>query len=129
MTNPDTETPTPRKAWRGNYCTRLYTPMDCERPTPVESVPSSCRWIGFLPETLGQGHTSGLRELGECVLFLTPGTVHEKGNTAWFKGIWLGRDTKADENIVFNRTDVVKARTIKTNAPSAQWDRELFLTL
>ena len=45
------------------------------------------------------------------------------------KGIWLGRDTEADENIVFNGIEVVKARTIKRNFSSAQWDRELFLTL
>ena len=40
-----------------------------------------------------------------------------------------GRDTEADENIVFNGTEVVKVRTTKRNVPSAQWDRELFLTL
>ena len=76
-------------------------------------------------------YTSGLCEFGECVLFRTPGKLREKGNTAWFKGTWLGRDTEADENenIVFNGTEVAKVRTIKWNVPSAQWDRELFLTL
>ena len=54
--------------------------------------------------------------------------LREKGNTAWFKGIWQGRDTEADENIVFTGTDVVKVRTTKRNVPSARWDRELFLT-
>ena len=72
-------------------------------------------------------YTSGLCEFGECVLFRTPGSLRETGNTAWFKG--LGRDTEADENIVFNGTEIVKVRTIKRNVPSAQWDRELFLTL
>jgi hypothetical protein len=75
-----------------------------------------------------EGFVSGLCEFGECVLFRTPGKLREKGNTAWFKGIWQGRDTEADENIVFTGTDVVKVRTTKRNVPSARWDRELFLT-
>ena len=38
-------------------------------------------------------------------------------------------ETEADENSVFNGTDVVKVRTTKRNVPSAPWDRELLLTL
>ena len=68
-------------------------------------------------------------EFGETVLFRYPGKLKDKGDTAWSTGIWLGRDTEADEHIVSTGTGITKVRTIKRQVPSKQWDQKLFLKL
>ena len=78
----------------------------------------------------GKNYTSTLCECGETVLFRMPGPLREKGDTAWHTGIWLGRDTEADEHVVFtSQVGIHKVRTIKRQVPSKQWNRELFLKL
>ena len=44
-----------------------------------------------------------------------------KSDIPWKQGIWLGRDTEADEIIVAIDAGVVKLRTVRRNAPSQQW--------
>ena len=78
----------------------------------------------------GKNYTSTLCEFGETVLFRMPGPLKEKGDTAWHIGIWLGRDTEADEHVVFtSQVGIHKVKTIKRQVPSKQWNRELFLKL
>ena len=70
------------------------------------------------------GHTSYFRrwkrdyqgslcEFGETVLFRMPGKLRNKADTAWYTGIWLGKDTEADESIVHCEGSVYKVRTVK----------------
>ena len=79
---------------------------------------------------MGKDDTSNLCEFGETVLFRFPGNLKEKDDTAWHCGIWLGRDTEADESIVFHEIHgVLKARTVRRQVPSKQWNRELLHAL
>ena len=86
------------------------------------------------------GHTSYFRrwkrdyqgslcEFGETVLFRMPGKLRNKANTAWYTGIWLGKDTEADESIVHCEGSVYKIRTVKRVIPSKQWNTELHKSL
>ena len=77
----------------------------------------------------GKNYSSTVCEFGETVLFRYSGKLKDKGDTAWSTGIWLGRDTEADEHIVSTGTGIIKVRTIKRQVPSKQWDQELFLKL
>ena len=115
----------------------IFTSEDCLYPwvvkhaqftlnrflTHSDGLTSYCRrW--------GKDYTSNLCEFGESVLFRFLGKLKEKGDTAWHCGIWLGRDTEADENIVFHENHgVLKARTVRRQVPSKQWNRELLLAL
>lgn len=106
--------------------------MECEtcsvrieplHDTHTDGLTSYCRrW--------GKDYTSYLCELGECVLFKLPVELKETGDTAWHTGLWLGRDTEADENIVFHETrGVIKVRTVRRQVPSKQWNQELLMKL
>ena len=44
-------------------------------------------------------------------------------------GIWLGKDTEADESIVHCEGSVYKVRTVKRVIPSKQWNTELHKSL
>ena len=45
-----------------------------------------------------------------------------KGGTQWFSGVYLGKDTEADEVILGNANGVFKVRTVKRKPPSQQWN-------
>ena len=90
--------------------------------------------------TQEDGHTSYFRrwkrdyqgslcEFGETVLFRMPGKLRNKADTAWYTGIWLGKDTEADESIVHCEGSIYKVRTVKRVIPSKQWDTELHKSL
>ena len=66
-----------------------------------------------------------LCEFGETVLFRMPGKLKNKADTAWHTGIWLGKDTEADESIVQCEGTVLKVRTVKRVIPSKQWNTDL----
>ena len=53
-------------------------------------------------------YQTGLREFGETVLFRMPGKLKDKADTAWLDGIWLGKDTEADESLVFGNGTMQK---------------------
>ena len=74
-------------------------------------------------------YQTGLCEFGETVLFKLPGKLREKADTAWFEGIWLGKDTEADESLVFGNGSMHKVRTVRRVVPSKQWNRTLHKAL
>ena len=41
-----------------------------------------------------------------------------KGGQQWFSGVYLGKDTEADEVIIGNADGVFKVRTVKRRPPS-----------
>ena len=82
------------------------------------------------------GHTSYFRrwkrdyqeplcEFGETVLFRMPEESRNEDDTAWHTGIWLGKDTEADESIVHCESTVYKVRTVKRVISSKRWNTAL----
>ena len=45
-----------------------------------------------------------------------------KGGSQWFSGVYLGKDTEADEVILGNENGVSKVRTVKRRPPPQQWN-------
>ena len=45
-----------------------------------------------------------------------------KGGQQWFSGVYLGKDTEADEVIIGNADGAFKVRTVKRRPPSQQWN-------
>ena len=45
-----------------------------------------------------------------------------KGGQQWFSGVYLGKDTEADEVIIGNADGVFKVRAVKRRPPSQQWN-------
>ena len=45
-----------------------------------------------------------------------------KGGSQWFSGVYLGKDTEADEVILGNASGVFKVRAVKRKPPSQQWN-------
>ena len=45
-----------------------------------------------------------------------------KGGSQWFSGVYLGKDTEADEVILGNANGVFKVRAVKRKPPSQQWN-------
>ena len=74
-------------------------------------------------------YQTGLCEFGETVLFRMPGKLKDKADTAWHEGIWLGKDTEADESLVFGNGTMHKARTVRRVVPSKQWNKKLHQAL
>ena len=54
-----------------------------------------------------------------------PGKLRDKVDTAWYEGIWLGKDTEADESLVFGQGTMHKVRTVQRVVPSKQWNKTL----
>ena len=52
-----------------------------------------------------------------------------KFDIPWKEGLWLGRDTEANEIIVATAEGVVKVRTVRRLPPSEQWKRDPILAL
>ena len=63
-------------------------------------------------------YQTGRCEFGETVLFRMPGKLRDKVDTAWYEGIWLGKDTEADESLVFGQGTMHKVRTVRRVVPS-----------
>ena len=59
------------------------------------------------------------------VLAPAPGKLKNKADTAWHTGIWLGKDTEAQESIVQCEGTVLKVRSVKRVIPSKQWNTDL----
>ena len=68
-------------------------------------------------------------EFGETVLFRMPGKLRDKVDTAWYEGIWLGKDTEADESLMFGSGTMHKVRTVRRVVPSKQWNKTLHKAL
>ena len=66
-----------------------------------------------------------LCEFGETVLFRMSGKSRDEDDTAWHTGIWLGKDTEADESIVHCEGTVHKVRTVKRVVSSKRWNAAL----
>ena len=66
-----------------------------------------------------------LCEFGETVLFRMSGKSRNEDDTAWHTGIWLGKDTEADESIVHCEGTVHKVRTVKRVVSSKRWNAAL----
>ena len=45
-----------------------------------------------------------------------------KGGSQWFTGVYLGKDTEADEVTIGNAEGVFKVRTVRRKPPSQQWN-------
>ena len=74
-------------------------------------------------------YQTGLCEFGETVLFRMPGKLKDKADAAWHEGIWLGKDTEADESLVFGNGTMHKVRTVRRVVPSKQWNKKLHQAL
>ena len=66
-----------------------------------------------------------LCEFGETVLFRMPEESRNEDDAAWHTGIWLGKDTEADESIVHCESTVHKVRTVKRVISSKRWNTAL----
>ena len=66
-----------------------------------------------------------LCEFGETVLFRMLEESRNEADTAWHTGIWLGKDTEADESIVHCEGTVRKVRTVKRVISSKRWNTAL----
>jgi len=65
----------------------------------------------------------------ETLLYRQPGTHRAKLQDQWRPGIWLGKDTNADEHLVGTSSGVYKVRSIRRLPPSQQHNKELLLQL
>ena len=57
------------------------------------------------------------------------GKLRDKVDTAWYEGIWLGKDTEVDESLVFGNGTMHKVRTVRRVVPSKQWNKTLHKAL
>ena len=73
-------------------------------------------------------HT-GLCEFGETVLSRMPRKLHDKADTSWYEGIWLGKGTEAAESLVFGQGTMHKVRTVRRVVSSKQWNKTLHKAL
>ena len=71
-------------------------------------------------------YNSGLCCFGEVVQAkLTGPHAARKAFPSWVTGMWLGRDTEADEVIIGTEHGVTKVRTVRRLQPSLQWQKEI----
>ena len=63
-----------------------------------------------------------LCEFGETVLFRMSKESRNEDDAAWHTGIWLGKDTEADESIVHCEGTVYKVCTVKRVISSKRWN-------
>ena len=45
-----------------------------------------------------------------------------EGGSQWFSGVYLGKDTEADDVILGNETGIFNVRAVKRRPPSQQWN-------
>ena len=58
-----------------------------------------------------------------------PGKLRDKVDTAWYEGISVGKDTEADESLVFGQGTMHKVRTVRRVVSSKQWNKTLHKAL
>ena len=58
---------------------------------------------------------------GETVMVREARPVDTKLNPRWKRGIWLGRTTTSNENIVATEDGTVVSRTVRRLPPAARW--------
>ena len=73
----------------------------------------------------GRNYSSALCEFAETIQYRDPGHHKMKFDSMWHHGLWLGRDSDANEVLVGTTTGVLKARSIRRLAPSEQHDKSL----
>ena len=76
----------------------------------------SCRW--------NREYNGSLCMFGELIDAKVPvsGRVRvPKAGSQWFSGVYLGKDTEADEVVLGNANGVFKVRTVRRRSPSQQW--------
>ena len=61
-------------------------------------------------------------ELIDTKLPLSSNVRVPKAGSQWFTGVYLGKDTEADEVVLGNASGVFKVRTVKRRSPSQQWN-------
>ena len=62
---------------------------------------------------------------GEAVAGRQPGALCSRFKSAWFKGIWLGRDSKTDEHLIGTPNGMVRCRALKHRVERRRWDIDL----
>ena len=77
----------------------------------------------------GRSFESGLCEFAEAVQFRDIGKQTAKLTPVWELGLWLGRDTLANEVPVGTPTGVKLVRSIRRLVPSETYSKILFLSL
>jgi hypothetical protein len=72
----------------------------------------------------GRPFTKKVAIVGESVLFLLPGSLgHDKLDSRWGSGIWLGIYDDSGEYLVGTSKGVIKTRTFKRKAdPTSRWN-------
>ena len=74
----------------------------------------------------GRNFESGLCEFAETVQFRDTGTQAAKLTPVWELGLWLGRDTLANEVLVGTPTGVKLVRSIRRMVLSEKYSKPLF---
>ena len=71
-------------------------------------------------------HKTPLCEFGETVLYMLPNsTVIPKMEQRFMPGIWLGKDTTSNENLIGITNKVVRARTIRRLPAPEKYNKQL----
>ena len=76
-----------------------------------------------------KSYTSPLCEFAETIQYRATGKHLHKLSAAWFQGLWLGRDTEANEVLVGTPTGVIRVRSIRRLSPSERYCQELIHTM
>ena len=63
--------------------------------------------------------------IGEAVACRRPGALVNKLESAWLEGIWLGRDSKTDEQLIGTPSGMVRSRGLKRRVERRRWDTSL----
>ena len=63
--------------------------------------------------------------VGEAVAGRRPGTLCSRRESAWFEGIWLGRDSKTDEHLIGTPSGMVRCSALKRRVKRRRWDINL----
>ena len=75
-------------------------------------------------------HQSPLCEIGETVQYLLPTIrVLPKMEPRFYNGIWLGRDTAANESIIGIAGKIIRVRTIRRQVHPEKYNRQLMDTI
>ena len=71
----------------------------------------------------GRPYISPLCPFAECIYFHHSGKHFSKLDSSWARGIYLGRDTEADEVLVGTSIGVFRTRSTRRDTPERQWFR------
>ena len=81
--------------------------------------------LSALWEKSGVEYDIPILEFGEAYLGRTPGEQTEKLAPQWQKGIWLGRNTASDENLVGTKNGILGCRTIKRTNKGERFQKKV----